>query len=160
MYPLIPYKRLLIDTPLTPNQAAEILRQAVQARSPWFPFWSRGTNGFEGTVLNDRFSINRAIRYRNSFLPILHGRFSANGSGTRIDVRMIMHPIVIVFLLIWCGIVLSAFLGIVFDFLRGGQLTDRDCVPLFMLAFVYFLSFFAFGLEAQKATSMLNDIFD
>jgi len=73
---------------------------------------------------------------------------------------MIMHPIVIVFLLIWCGIVLSAFLGIVFDFLRGGQLTDRDCVPLFMLAFVYFLSFFAFGLEAQKATSMLNDIFD
>jgi len=72
---------------------------------------------------------------------------------------MIMHPFVIVFLVIWCGSVLSAFLGIVFDFVRGDQLTDRDWIPLFMLAFVYFLTFFSFGFEAQKATSMLNDIF-
>lgn len=108
---------------------------------PWFPVWSRRPNGFEGTVLNDRFNINRAIRYRNSFIPILHDRMSANGSGTRIDVRMIMHPFVIVFLLIWCGIILSAILGIVFDFVRGGQLTHRDWIPLFKLAFVYLLTF-------------------
>ncbi len=109
--------------------------------------------------MDDRFNINRAIRYRNSFLPILHGRLFPNGTGTRVDVRMIMHPFVIGFLLLWCGIVLSAFLGIVFDVVRGNQLTDRDWIPLFMLAFIYLLTFFAFGFEAQKATSMLNDVF-
>jgi hypothetical protein len=144
---------------MRPEQAAQHLQQSVLPRSIWFPFWSRRTNGFEGTVFGDRFSINRAIRYRNSFLPVLHGRFLPNGAETLVDVRMIMHPFVIVFLVVWYGIL---FRGVVILFAYGfpGKLFGEQLgLATLMILLSYLLIFVAFGFEAQKATRMLNEIF-
>src|SRR6267143_5209540 len=159
MYPLIPYKRLLIRTSLTPDDAAQILAQTVIPRSKWFPFWSRATSAFEGRVSPEGFNINRGIRYRNSFLPILHGRFRQTSDGTLVDVRMTMHPTVILFLLFWYVIIAIA----LFEFAEGvahdAPVSARDWIPLGVLVFIYMMCFIAFGFEADRATRMLKEIF-
>lgn len=53
------------------------------------------TEMFEGTVSEEGFDINRILRYyRNSFLPVIHGRFSPLGQGVRIEVTMTFHIVV------------------------------------------------------------------
>jgi hypothetical protein len=69
MIPLIPYKRILITTSLTINDAVAVLAKAVSPKKRWYQ-WSFGGGGFEGIVSRDGFKIERTISYCNSFLPI------------------------------------------------------------------------------------------
>ena len=159
MYPLIPYKRFTIRTNLSCDQAMDILRQSVQSRTSRFSTPPPGAR-FEGTLWADRFRIKRVIRYRNSFLPILHGRFVAAGHETVVDVTMVMQPAVIGILLLFCGGGVIGIAKAVSDFARAGELDYRFGIPFFMFAFLYFLTFVGFGSEAEKAQIMLEQVFN
>jgi hypothetical protein len=159
MYPLIPYKRVIIQTPLTAENAARVLTKLVTPRPWYYLFWTRATTDFEGRISLDGFNINRSIRYRNSFLPILHGRFRPTTKGTAVDVRMVMHPFVVVFLLFWCVILGIAFFQFATQVLQGGSISGRDLIPLGILVFIYVMVFLSFGIEAERATRILKEIF-
>jgi len=159
MYPIIPYKRLIIHTSLTADDAARILAKVVTPRPWYYLFWNRPTPGFEGHVSRNGFNINRAIGYRNSFLPVLHGRFRFSANGTAVDVRMVMHPTVMLFLLFWYVILAIALFEFVTDAVQGASISGRDWIPFGMLVFIYLMVFFSFGFEAERATRLLNKIF-
>src|SRR5262245_60494454 len=159
MYPLIPYKRFVIQTDLSCAQAADTLRQFVGPRRIGSRFWFRDTSDFQGEVLPDRFKIQRVIRYRNSFLPVLHGSFTTNGNETLIDVRMVVNPFVLACVLLLCSGVVIGIAKAVFVFLHDGVPDRRLLFLFFMLLFIYLLIFLGYGSEAEKSESMLKEIF-
>jgi len=149
-----------VNTPLTIDEASAALAKVVRPRSRWFPLSFGKSSGFEGKVVNGGFNINRAIDYRNSFLPILHGRFHPAPGGSTIEVKMIPHTSVIAFLALWYVLIGGALFQTVVEWRGGAELTSRDLIPLGMLAFVYLMCFFAFGFEARKATEFIQRVFE
>lgn len=46
---------------------------------------------YAGTLYRESFAISKAIRYRDSLLPVIQGRLVATEVGTRVDVRLRPH---------------------------------------------------------------------
>jgi hypothetical protein len=59
---------------------------------------------FEGSVSPQAFRISRIIYYRNSCIPVISGRFERSTAGTRIVIKMVMHPVGYLFLILGMGL--------------------------------------------------------
>jgi hypothetical protein len=95
----------------------------------------------------DSFELQRAILYRNSFLPIIRGRIVPIEVGTRVNVTMYLHPVVALFMTFWLGAVGYA--------LRAASSTSR--LPLLlMFLFGVALTTGGFFPEAFKAKRLLS----
>ncbi len=64
-------------------------------------FYSRNHTPYQGVVSEESFKIHRIIHYRNSFLPVIRGRFEEQGKSTLVHVTMSLHPLVAIFLGVW-----------------------------------------------------------
>ena len=114
---------------------------------------------FEGSVASDGFTINRIIHGRNSFLPVLNGRFSSAPRGTKIDLYLAPHPIVIIFLLI----IFAPFLEMIFvalrDFVLLGQIGGSSLSQFGILSgCLYAIGLISFGLESRKAEEFVKKV--
>src|ERR1039458_9653010 len=108
----MPIYRFHLDVDVPRQIVADRLR-AVVGEKP--PFWKSllsgwrsrdpGTPPFIGIVDDDSFRVKRDIRYRNSFSPLVWGRFIATPTGTRVNVIMFIHPLVALFMVFWLGTV-------------------------------------------------------
>ena len=159
MYSLIPYKRFSIKTELTPEEAVAVLTQRIKPRIRWYPLMIGGGGGFEGWVKLRNFSINRAIDYRNSFLPIMHGRFRPQEGGT--EIRVMMFPSVLV-LVLWGFFIVLALAGIsqvIVGLIGGVNISGRHLTPFGLLLFLYLMCFVGFGVEANKAVQFIRKVF-
>src|SRR5688500_1498378 len=50
---------------------------------------------FEGRVAGDRFRVMRRVRGRNSFRSLLDGQMQPTPGGSRLSVRMRLHPLIL-----------------------------------------------------------------
>ena len=107
---------------------------------------------FIGKVEGNEFSFYRDIRGRNSFLPRIRGRVLAYRNGSRIEVNMYLHPLVILFMLFWLGGVGSAAASM----LWRGKGTEA-LVPLGMFVFGLLMILGGFYPEAIKARRILEE---
>lgn len=101
MIRLLPYDAFAIDTPLSVEAAVATLTDAVEPTK-----WMRDSKEhktFQGTVARDGFKITRIIHYRNSFTPIIRGRFQPRPAGCTISVTMQLHWFVMAFMCVWFG---------------------------------------------------------
>jgi hypothetical protein len=113
-----------------------------------WPFGIPVTAPFIGSVSDDWFKIHRDIRYRNSFLPMIRGRVTPNGFGSRVDVTMSLHPLVGLFMIFWLGGVgLSAFA------IRSAS----SVIPVGMFIFGAALTAAGFFPEAMKAKQLISN---
>lgn len=154
---LLPYESYEIHTALTLEEAFTLLQSDVEPKK-WLRF-SRRHKTFEGEVSWQGFKITRIIHYRNSFLPIIRGRFKQGELGLNVNVRMHLHPFVIAFMCFWLG---GVGLGICMmgEGIVSGQ-TDFSpflLVPFGMLLFVWLMVSGGFWSEAKKTKVLLNDI--
>jgi WD40 repeat protein len=97
---LLPYDTFTLETreplPLVRERlAAEIERPKLR----WG--FSRNHAPYEGKLSDNGFEIHRIIHYRNSFLPIIRGRFEPLPEGTKVRITMGLHPLVMGFLAFW-----------------------------------------------------------
>ena len=154
---ILPFDTFDIRSPLTAPDAAARLASAVAKDS------LRRHGGpereFAGTVGDGRFRVQRIIHYQNSFLPRIRGRIEPAPGGSRIRGTMMLHPLVIAFLLLWCGVVVwitGDDLGALF---RGGRLRVESVFGLGMLFFAWAITYGGFTWEALKARKILDGIF-
>lgn len=71
---LLPYRKLILHTPLSPQQCAEHLAANMTVANPEGFRWREPRNTkFIGFIFGSRFKMRRVIDYRNSFLPIING---------------------------------------------------------------------------------------
>jgi hypothetical protein len=152
----LPWRRYEILSHLQPGEAlAAITRVTTPGRSIWRPFRAPATD-FEGRIGADGFAINRVIRYRNSFLPMIAGRITPAATGTLIAISMRPMWFVLIFWLFWMTCV-AAFFAIAL-FRRNGVQHRPDLVLLAsgMFAVGYLICSVGFGVEARWAKQMLE----
>lgn len=121
--------------------------------------FSRQGFEFEGSVWPQGFGISRIIYYRNACIPIVIGRFEANGGGTRIVIDMTMHP------LGWLLLVGSMGLSFVVPLaiLSGGQSSSNNVLAIVAVAgpcFICLVCRLAFAAEASTARGMMERIWE
>jgi hypothetical protein len=153
-----PFRDFVIESPLAREVAVRELGKAVVPRR-YFRM-SKPEQPFEGEVRADGFRLFRIIRYRNSFLPLIVGRFENAPYGSH--VRITMRPIwlVVAVWIAWMGFaIFAAILGL-FAPPRGAG--DSRALALAVVAglvsFGYLLASIAFGIEARKARVLLTGI--
>jgi hypothetical protein len=78
----------------------ERLREAADA-----PLVAFGKKPVIASVRDDKATLRKRLKARNSFQTCLRLRMADTRTGTRLDCRVGMHPAVIVFMTLWLGAV-------------------------------------------------------
>jgi hypothetical protein len=130
---------------------------------------------FAGKVWDSGFKVSRIISGRNSFKPIITGKFEPISSGTIIDIKMSLHPLVIGFI---GWILFSLFspylflvLGLVVKMLSfffpkdfSVEIADIDTllklalIPLVFILFIYLMTMFGFWFEARISKEKITKL--
>ena len=159
-------------TLVTHLRVAEVRQRVADRIEPktttLFPMYSKKgrTKPYEGELVNDTFTINKIIDYKNSFLPVITGHISAHGDKTRIAISMNLTLFVLVFIAIWLGILGTICLGLLLSgLLRLSQFTQSEFNPLVLLPFGMFifgagLTLIAFKAESKSAKKFLADLLE
>lgn len=150
------YRKFIIDCPLSQEEAVGRLSAAV-APSRWVMFgFDKRQQPFEGSVSKDAFRIARIIRYRNSFLPALYGRFYPREMGSQIQVVVTLPPFVLV-VAIGLGLAAGVFvLPILYRLIVTGTIDDSLKKPASIITLVTL----AFEVEAMIARRLLERLFE
>jgi hypothetical protein len=151
----MPFYRFQIDVDAPPHVVAERLRTIVRDmptfresfRRMWW-FGDPASVPFIGSVQDESFKLRRDIRYRNSFLPMIRGRITPNGVGTRVCVTMFIHPLVALFMIFWLGMV---------GFGAISTRSTSSIIPGGMFIFGVALTVGGFIPEAIKAKNLICD---
>lgn len=156
----LPYFKLTYHSPLSENEIRNRLncltRAANAFRVKYYPHIK--ISEYHGEVRGNTFELMRAIIYRNSFLPQITGTISAEANGTKIDVKMSLHLIVMIVGAIFAGGVIFA----IITSLTVGRLLNPEglITPFGMLAGGYAFFSIPFWLEANKAKKDLGRLFE
>lgn len=156
MTALIPYRRyeLLSDRP--PAEVEASLRAVVGYRR--FLGLGMAPFPFEGEVQDGGFTIQRAITYRNSFLPQIRGKITQASQGSRIAISMTLHPFVLAFMVIWLSAAGAGFVFVLYQTLRTGGSPSGAFGVLFMFVFGWALAAGGFASEAREADRLLTSV--
>ena len=79
MYELLRGRSFVFDSPLGVEEVTRRLGLA-----------------FDGTFADGRFRMMRRVRGRNSFRPVVDGQIVPGSSGSRLNVRLRLHPLILV----------------------------------------------------------------
>jgi hypothetical protein len=134
-----------IEVPGTPDQISAQLQAFVE--QPRWLAWPNTVHYFAGSVAQNRFQIYRIVQGRDSFNPMLFGRFIPSPRGTRVRVLYTFHPVVWLFVLF-----LSAFTGFypVFQTISNGGPTELGALFFFVFLWVVALYFFYRGTSLSR----------
>ncbi len=137
----------------------EVVRRLEAEIEPpkWFGFF-RKHKKFQGDVSREGFKISRYIRYGNSFLPVVRGSFQPGPSGISVNIRMRLHPLVIIFMCIWCVAIIGSMMNFSGLFDKNLQLHPIRLVPVAFLVFPWAMASAGFWFEATKQKRILTDI--
>ncbi len=153
----IPYERLTIMTGMSVGETAATLADVVEAKRFWRNPFSRNHKRYQGQMTPASFEFTRIIHHRNSFLPIIKGQLQPAVQGTLVNLTLSLHPLVLVFWLLWMMMIgLGALLGL------ASWLTKPDepamLIPVGMFVFGYLLCIIAFNWEARKERQFIAEL--
>jgi hypothetical protein len=160
MIPLLPYQKLVIEVPCSREELTRRLAKEVTGRKRNWGRPEERAELFEGVVSDEGFEITRIIDYRNSFLPVIQGRFYPHVNGVRVEITMRLHVAVLIFSVFWLSMVGVSAVGAASHILATRSVDAATLIPLGMLLFFYLMSTIGFGVEAKKASNLLNKLFE
>jgi hypothetical protein len=146
----IPYRRVDVPTSLTIGEIVELLTENVDIRKSVWPGPWRPKSMYWGRVSLDGFQIVRSTWGRNTYLPLITGRFKPSAEGTVVTVRLTLHPVAMVILAVLVG--LAGFLC-----LRTGG----GCVWVLLAALVLFhlgMNLVGFYPEEKQSIDWLSNL--
>jgi hypothetical protein len=149
-------RRLEFASPLSVEELSARLAREVTA-AVWRVTDTR-TQTFEGAFADGRFRMVRLVHGRNSFRPLIEGQLVPLPAGTRIDVRLRLHPFVVIF----CAILLAV--GATLFRIVAADPEARAAVPPPLIALgaaaVCALVAGVAAAEARTATRLLAALFE
>jgi hypothetical protein len=159
MMPLIPYKHIRISTTRTVEKAVGLVSSAISPRRT-LSNWSVSTGKeFEGSVNEQGFKIQKIIHNRNSFLPVLYGKFVPTDMGTKVDIHLTMDRVVIIFVCLWLAASGGAFLLLARGSMASGKWDNNTWSILVALVFFYLMIFFGYGFYAKTTEEFIMNLF-
>ena len=152
------FRRFHIDTRLSRGAALDRMRSLVRAPAPFRLLLTRvPDNGapFVGDVEGNTFEFRRDIGYRNPLLPQISGTVIETEVGSRVEVEMWMHPLVMFFCTVW---MLMALIGLL-AFVTKGQ-SGSAVYALGMIAVGAGIMTLGFVPEAYEARRLITNAFE
>ncbi len=157
---MIPLEKFTIHSSRNPDRVRETLLTVVEPRKIWRWYFTNPDKPYQGEIGDRAFQIVRIINYRNSFLPLINGRITPEGTGSQIEISMSLHPVVFIFMLVWLGMVGNIGILFLIAALSEGTFEPAALVPLGMFLFVCLLVFVGFKPEAAKAKKFLRELLE
>ena len=144
--------KFTIETSKSKEEVLRIIKENTHTRTSIFDFKTH-EEFFEGRVFEDSFSLLRIIHYRNDILPVIKGNIEEIEGGCRVNIKMRMPIIAIIFFSIWLpGGILGSIL----------ILLERDFISFFitlvgfpLFALIFFLMY---KYEAKKSKEKLEEL--
>lgn len=157
---LLPYEHFTIQTHLSAEEVNRRLADSVEPRKMvrWFSF---NHKPYEGDVSSDSFNIRRIIHYRNSFLPQITGSIRSDLGRTLIEIRMGLHPFVVLFTIVWVGVFGSIVLStVVRQVVDAGSISSAVLYvsPIVLLMIAVFIG--AFKFESSKSKRFFRELLE
>ena len=155
---ILPNETVKYRTRLELHEAIEKLSEVTAPKDP-SKFNSplrKQSKPYQGLVSNVGFTLLRNIDYRNSFRPIIYGKFKPGTNYLEIDVQMKMHRFVRFFMIFWLSGVSFAFVASTYGVIRDSSPGFAMVLPVVMLLAGYFISKIAFGIESRQSTADLQ----
>ncbi|MDZ8189389.1 MAG: hypothetical protein RMX96_31700 [Nostoc sp. ChiSLP02] len=150
---VLPNDNFTISTP----EALPLVLQRLNAKvEPTKTFrFSTKHAPYQGRISEEGFQISRIIHYRNSFLPVIRGRFEVESEETMVHIQMSVHPFVMTFLGFW----FFCWYGAIIPITLTGPMPNY-VAPLFLGMPILMLVIFwlAFWSEANRSRTELAQI--
>ena len=161
---LIPRLKISYDVTGNCDVVAKKLSKEIQPQKFLLSFYPDDSKKFIGSIKENSFEIYQAIRYRNSFLPRIKGKFTQTENGIQIKIKMSLHPFVAIFMTFWLGICGSFLVMFVIGWITTPDSffvhTLEAILPTFSLfIFGYGVMIIPFNIEAGKAKLELDKLF-
>ena len=162
----VPYLAYTLETPFDADECRRRLRVVVHQESPFTlfaqPMPEDAALLFRGQVHPARFSMTRLIHYRNSFLPVIKGRFAPSAPGTRAEIAITMrlHWFVAIFIAGWLSAVGSGAIPLFQKWLTTGKFDAGLPFVVGMFLAGYLMTVLGFAYEAQQARLALAEVFE
>ncbi|MFN6565506.1 MAG: hypothetical protein RMY28_037675 [Nostoc sp. ChiSLP01] len=150
---VLPYNTFTISTPDTLSVVLQRLNAKVEPTKA-FRFSTKHAP-YQGSISEEGFKISRIIHYRNSFLPMIRGRFEVESHQTIIHIEMSLHPFVMAFLGFWFFLWYGAIAPIT---LTGAMPKHMAVVFVGMPILMLVVFWLAFWLEANRSRTELTQI--
>lgn len=157
---LIPSVDIELLTSLSKEEVENILKENIGPKRGIELRFSKTKikKPFEGYLANGQFEMQRAINYKNSFLPQITGSVSESINGTKVMAKFQMHGFVVAFMAVWLGGVSLALLGSIYGIVSQEANPTVAIIPVIMLAFGIALVYFGFNTEKEKSINELKRI--
>lgn len=159
----LPFENITYQTKLDSEEILSRINEIIEPKKTLRMtgiFGSSDHKPYEGSINGSSFNINRIIGYRNSFLPRIKGNIEKDFGKTKVNVKMRLHPFVLVFMIVWCGGVGLGFLAFLTATIGKGTFEPAILIPLGMLLFGYGLTTGGFKYESIKSKKYLAELFE
>lgn len=153
----MPFWSTEIQTMLPPDEVARRLRRLLRAKEG---FWKSLINSFDrstekppfrGEVLDRTFTIERAIGYKNSFLPVVRGRIDQQmDGGSTVRLRMTLSVFATAFIMIWFG-------GLTWAYFTSTNGAEFSTMVFWMMLAAMAMILVGFVPEARKAERLIRN---
>ncbi|HMG81481.1 MAG TPA: hypothetical protein VK559_00465 [Ferruginibacter sp.] len=164
----LPFENYTLLTKLSSEEIKKRLAENLVAKRKGLSFLSldnRAIRPYEGEIIEDTFSINRIINYRNSFLPMITGSISKPYGKTEIAIKMRPALFTLIFIAFWLGIVGMVCIAIlIIGIIKISSIHLSEISPLLLIPFGMFifgcaLSIIPFKIESKKSKEFLQLLF-
>ncbi len=164
----VPYENYVLKTCLSED---EVLRRVahitasdrnvftIQDSPSLFNGWEKPEGKlYTGDVYGHKFSLERIISYRNSFLPKIKGVITRGFDGVEVEITMRPSWFVIVFIIFWMGFL---GVGLVVSLMSTEISADLPrWFPLLMMALGYLLTLGGFKYESSQSKAHFRKLFE
>ena len=124
-----------------------VRRYSLLENLKFWRFFDSRRKPFVGKVGTDSFIIYRDIWYQNSFLPRIRGRVEATLSGSKVSIKMSLHPFVTVVL---CCIVTMAVYSVISAYPIIRSVPPFDYIFLAFLVAIVPIGFIPEAIKAKR----------
>jgi hypothetical protein len=121
---LLPFERYKIKSLLSKGIIEERFQKNIENKPPFFSFFYSGGKLFKGEIYRDHFVIERIIKYRNSFLPMIEGTIFQDNMGSTIKIVMRLNKFVLAFWIFWMVMIFSIIIKKIPAIISGQEFND------------------------------------
>ncbi len=143
-----------------PDAAQAVLEREIEpvAKIIWFNIPRSASRYFTGSNSGYSFRLRSQFSYGNAFQPLINVDIVPNISGSRINIKMRLPIILIIFLCLWMSIMGYTCIGFLVK--QAGEVTDANFFgPLGMALFVYFIAMSGFKFASFRVKNKLSQLF-
>jgi len=159
MIPVLPFERFTLASPHRADVLVKRLRTQTGAMAA--RVLDEAGSRFSGVASADGFRLVANTSNRNSFKPMARGVWSPDGQGSRVDVTLTLPTPTLVFMLVWCTLILAMTGMTIFQPSSGKPQPEFwMLMPLGLLLFGYALTILAFWEGAARTRLELKKIIE